>query len=209
MFKYRNEVPALREGVAEYIIKELKGEVPPKYLYDESSTHEWWHERMVDGYPDLKTFKVKERALLNNNMFKYVRNEETGLIDTDSPLLINSAFIAIHRKGDHAAWHTDLRHDKSIVVFLSDRTIEDGGSFEYINEWAMDNPTFPTEYDPKTILIPPKFNTWVEFYNPYGKGCFHRVTPNLIDEPRISLTIFFYNPVQQVKATSIVVQAYN
>ena len=206
MFKY-HDTPALDPKVAQLIYDQVMGKDVlvedefrefPWYLSDTSSTHEWWHEKMVEGFPDLRTHGINYTALYDNNMGFDLSFDVVGTkrfySDTleKQNLRVDGLFVAVQKEGDHTAWHTDNKYMKSIVIFLCDREEGDGGEFEYINTWAIDDSQYPPERDSyESIKITPKFNHWVEFDNPDDKGCWHRVTPNLSGEPRISLTIFF------------------
>lgn len=180
MFKYHT-TPLLDHDIAHELQNAmLTQEIDHIPWILRSQIHNYWRDELTEKYPNLIEFTL--------NWF------EMNIIDrleSDDIVIGNVFAIAQYNKGDFMAWHHDSIHRKAIVVFLDDRTEEDGSFFEFENKPWDQKTSVPEEKD--IVRIVPKFNTWVEMDNPDYTGCMHRVSPNLSGKPRLAMTIFMMN----------------
>lgn len=186
--------PTIASNLQKFVLGTLEDEDVRSILVypDAEYTHDWWDTNMTKDLPNLKTYILKPSALIDNQLgFSYTRKKESPELDEQN-LYIDQAFMTVCEQGEYTTWHSDYAYKKSIVVFLSDQE-EGSGEFEYVNAYAdLGNEPHPANNpNLESIKIVPAFNQWVEFDNPDNLGCWHRTTPNLSTEPRISLTIFF------------------
>jgi len=190
MFKY-HKTPLLDNDIA----LELQNAMLTQKIDDTPwiirfQTHDYWEDELTKKYPKLIEFTVDWHQM-----------NFAERVETDNLRIGNVFALAQYSKDDYLQWHLDYNHRKAIVVFLDDRTEEDGSLFEFENkpgptwdeweQWKKDNPDslyVPEEKD--IVRIIPKFNTWVEMDNPDELGCWHRTSPNLSGKPRLALTIF-------------------
>ena len=193
MFKY-HKTPLLDNDIAlelqNAMLTQKIDQIPWILRYE---THDYWEDELTEKYPKLIEFTVDWHEM-----------NFAERVETDNLRIGNVFALAQYSKGDYLQWHLDYNHRKAVVVFLDDRTAEDGSFFEFENkpgptwpeweQWKKDNPDtlyIPEEKD--IVQIIPKFNTWVEMDNPDGLGCWHRTSPNLSGKPRLALTIFLMN----------------